>query len=225
MNEIKKDIINIIGDEAIEVKKKLDAFNIKVNEFKTDFKANLPYAYDDSMTMAEILKSYEKIDEYYVKLLAFEQEAKENGELEDLFELERRQYKPLKECLSDLKNLKTLWDLITMVNLQYNDWKNKLWRQIKADVLIEQNKIFQKQIKDVPKDVRSFRGCQAINDKVQNMNVVLNLVESLRGDYMEDRHWQQLKNKTKSDIDYKSPSFSFNEILELKLHKLKPEVE
>ena len=29
--------------------------------------------------MAEILKSYEKIDEYYVKLLAFEQEAKENG--------------------------------------------------------------------------------------------------------------------------------------------------
>lgn len=46
VNEIKKDIINIIGDEAIEVKKKLDAFNIKVNEFKTDFKTNLPYAYD-----------------------------------------------------------------------------------------------------------------------------------------------------------------------------------
>lgn len=101
-----------------------------------------------------------------------------------MFELEKRNYKPLKECLSDLKNLKTLWDLITMVNLQYNDWKTKLWRQIKADILIEQNKVFQKQIKDVPKDVRQFRGCQAINDKVQNMNVVLNLVESLRGDYM-----------------------------------------
>lgn len=77
-----------------------------------------------------------------------------------------------------------MWDLITMVNLQYGDWKSKLWRQIKADVLIEQNKIFQKQIKDVPKDVRLFKGCQTINDKVQNMNVVLNLVESLRGDYM-----------------------------------------
>lgn len=73
MNEIKKDIINIIGDEAIEVKKKLDAFNIKVNEFKADFKSNLPYAYDENMGVAEILKNYEKIDEYYVKLLAFEQ--------------------------------------------------------------------------------------------------------------------------------------------------------
>lgn len=130
------------------------------------------------------MKNYEKIDEYYAKLLAFEQEAKENAELEDLFELERRQYKPLKECLLDLKSLKTLWDLITMVNLQYNDWKTKLWKQIKADVLIEQNKIFLKQIKDVPKDVRLFKGCQVITEKVNNMNIVLNLVESLRGDYM-----------------------------------------
>ena len=136
------------------------------------------------MSIMEILKSYEKIDEYYIKLLQFEQEAKENAELEDLFELERRQYKPLKECLSDLKNLKVLWDLITLVNLQYNDWKGKLWRQIKADILIEQNKIFLNQIKNLPKDVRYFKGCQSLNEKVQNMNVVLNLVESLRGNYM-----------------------------------------
>lgn len=57
------------------------------------------------------------------------------------------------------------------------------------------------------------------------MNTVLNLVESLRGDYLTKRHWEQLKAKTKSEIEYESSSFSFNEILELKLHKLKPEVE
>lgn len=34
VNEIKKDIINIIGDEAIEVKKKLDAFGLKVQDFR-----------------------------------------------------------------------------------------------------------------------------------------------------------------------------------------------
>jgi hypothetical protein len=50
-----------------------------------------------------------------------------------------------------LKNLKILWDLIALVNLQYNDWKGKLWRQIKADYLIEQNKVFGNQIKGVPK--------------------------------------------------------------------------
>ena len=50
VNEIKKDIINIIGDEAIEVKKKLDAYGIKVNQFKTEFKSNLPYTYDENMS-------------------------------------------------------------------------------------------------------------------------------------------------------------------------------
>ena len=171
------------------------------------------------------MENYKKIDEYYQKLLKFEEEAKENAELEDLFELERRQYKPLKECLQDLKNLKTLWDLITMVNLQYNDWKGKLWRQIKADTLIDQNKNFSTQTKGVPKEVRILKGCQALTEKVQNMNTVLNLVESLRAEFMEDRHWKQLKDKTRSDFDHKSSTFSFDDILKLKLYKIKAEVE
>jgi len=80
-----------------------------------------------------------------------------------LFELERRNYKPLKECISDLKNLKILWDLIALVNLQYNDWKGKLWRQIKADYFIEQNKIFSNEIKGVlPKEVRFIKGWQTL---------------------------------------------------------------
>jgi dynein heavy chain len=57
------------------------------------------------------------------------------------------------------------------------------------------------------------------------MTVVLNLVESLRGDYMEDRHWKQLKDKTKTDFDHKASTFSFDDILKLKLYKLKAEVE
>ena len=103
-----------------------------------------------------------------------------------------------------------MWDLITLVNLQYNDWKVKLWRQIKADFLIEQNKVFSGQIKNLPKDIRVIKGCQSLNEKVQNMNIVLNLVESLKGNYMEDRHWKQLKEKTKSDFDHKSSSFTFS---------------
>lgn len=73
---MKKDIINIIDKEAVEVKKKLDVFGGKVNQFKTEFKSNLPYTYDENMSVQEIMEAYKKIDNYYVKLLAFEQEAK-----------------------------------------------------------------------------------------------------------------------------------------------------
>jgi hypothetical protein len=127
--------------------------------------------------------------------------------------------------LADLKNLKTLWDLIALVNLQYNDWKTKFWRQIKADVLVEANKVFSNQIKQVNKEVRFIKGWQTLGEKVANMTIVLNLVESLRGDYMEDRHWKQLKDKTNTDFDHKASTFCLADILSLKLYKLKPEVE
>lgn len=66
--------------------------------------------------------------------------------------------------------------MIALINLQYNDWKIKFWRQIKADTLIEQNKIFSNQIKSVNKEVRFIKGWQTIGEKVANMTVVLNLV-------------------------------------------------
>jgi len=113
-----------------------------------------------------------------------------------------------------------------LVNLQYNDWKGKLWRQIKADYLIEQKQKSSPMKSRVffPKEVRFIKGWQTLGEKVSNMTVVLNLVESLRGDYMEDRHWKQLKDKTKTDFDHKASTFSFDDILKLKLYKLKTEV-
>jgi dynein heavy chain len=42
--------------------------------------------------------------------------------------------------MNDLKNLKTMWDAIALVYYQYNDWKTKPWRQIKADIFLDTNK-------------------------------------------------------------------------------------
>ena len=111
------------------------------------------------------------------------------------------------------------------MNIQYNDWKNKPWRQIDAGKLQDDNKAFMKQIKDVNKDVRFFKGYQPINEKVNNMQITLTLVESLRNDCMEDRHWKDLKTKTKSDFDQKSPNFTFDDILKIKLYKYKIDTE
>jgi dynein heavy chain len=225
VNEIKKDILTLIVEESIQIKKKLDDFTKQVDNFKADFKANLPYSYDDTITLAEIQNKYKIIDDYYAKLQNFEHQAKQNAELENLFELDMRQYKPLKECMTDLKNLKTMWDIISLVNIQYNDWKNKPWRQIDAGTLQEQNKAFLNQIRGLNKEIRFFKGYNPINEKVNNMQTTLTLVESLRNDCMEERHWKDLKTKTKSDFDQKSPNFTFEDILKIKLFKYKADTE
>lgn len=94
-----------------------------------------------------------------------------------------------------------MWDLISIINYQFQDWKSKLWRQIKADVLIEQNKAFHIDIKSASKEIKQFKGYASIQDKVVNMNQVLTAVDMLLSGTMEERHWKQLKDKTKKDFD------------------------
>ena len=98
--------------------------------------------------------------------------------------------------MNDLKNLKTMWDAIALVYYQYNDWKTKPWRQIKADIFLDTNKTLGTQIKNLPKEIRNFKGYNVVVDKVKNMGTVLPLVSALHSEFMEDRHWSQLKQIT-----------------------------
>jgi dynein heavy chain len=80
------------------------------------------------MSSEEVNYSYVKVDNYYRKLKDIEKEAFDYNQLERLFELEKSGYKQLRDCAIDLKSLKVMWDAISMVNFQYNDWKGKPFR-------------------------------------------------------------------------------------------------
>lgn len=63
-----------------------------------------------------------------------------------------------------------------------------------------------------------------IVDKVKNMGTVLPLVSALHSEFMEDRHWSDLKTMTKKQFDHKSPTFTFEDILGLNLYKYEASV-
>lgn len=135
--------------------------------------------------MEEIRESYNTIMKFHNELRVIEEKATEYNSLEKLFELQKSTYKPIKECSSDLRNLKTLWDTISMVNYQYNDWRTKTWRNIKADIFLEVNKALATQIKALPREIRNFgRGYNVIVDKVKNMGTVLPLISALHSEFM-----------------------------------------
>jgi len=54
---------------------------------------------------------------------------------ESLFDLESSNYKELKECQKDLENLKKMWDLIALIDLQFDNWRSTLWDKIDTDLL------------------------------------------------------------------------------------------
>ena len=216
--DVKAAILPLINREKIAIKKRLDQFAVQVQDFRGDFLRTLPFNYDEKMEINQINSCYDMLGEYYKKLCVIEAEAKEYENLENLFELEQTNYKQLKDCRSDLKNLKIFWDACAMVTYQYNNWKQKTWKSIKSDVLQETNKVLSQQIKTLPKDIRNFKGYPVIEKKVKNMQTLLPLISSLHSEFMEHRHWQEIIQITGKEVDPTSPTFCFNDILEMELY-------
>ena len=90
--------------------------------------------------------------------------------------------------------------------------------------MLDINKSLQNQLKTLPKEIRFFKGYNVIVDKVKNMGTVLPLVQSLHSEFMEDRHWDELKVLTGKQFDHKSMSFTFDDILGLHLYRYEANV-
>ena len=84
-----------------------------------------------------INSSYDKIIEYYNKTQLFETEARELNNLETLFDMQKSSYKGLKDCRNEICSLKMMWDLISLIDYQFESWKSTLWDKIDTDELMK----------------------------------------------------------------------------------------
>ena len=218
VNNVKAIILPHQTEETKKIKSKLWDFDRKVDEYRKGFLGQCPFNFGE-LTDEVINESYEAIDRLLVGLIEIESEARANNELNELFELEKNNYRPLKECRQELQFLKVLWDAISLVHNQYSDWKTTLWDKIDTEDLLEQNKNLQNMVKVLPKEIRTWKGYATLQDTVKNMATILPLINDLHSPNMEPRHWRQLMQITHKQINHTSPTFSLDDLLHLKLHE------
>lgn len=140
------------------------------------------------------------ISDFYLQTCKLEEEARELNNLETLFDLQRSSYKQLKDCKSELISLKEMWDLVALIDMQFNSWKKTLWDQIDTENLTQLIKDMQsKQTNPTApsnKIISKWRTFVALNDRVKNMNTILPLISQLHSPFMQDRHWKKLMRTT-----------------------------
>lgn len=90
--------------------------------------------------------------------------------------------------------------------------------------MFESNKVLQLQLKNLPREIKQYKGHPVISEEVKNMAVVLPLVSSLHSEFMEKRHWTQLQELTKKQFEQSAPTFAFSDILDLHLYKYEAQV-
>lgn len=121
-----------------------------------------------------------------------------------------------------------MWDLVALIDLQFDSWRKTLWDQIDTDLLMTLIKDMQgKQCSATQpsnKDIKNYRAFTGLNERVKNMNTILPLIASLHSPYMLDRHWKKMQKICGQEINFKSPSFCLADLIQLELFKYAEEV-
>jgi len=123
---VKESILPLQNQEAQNIKGRLARFGVMVQEFRIKFQNTLPYhVAETSQTIID--SAYAQISEFYNETLTLEKEAADLNNLETLFDLQKSGYKQLKDCKSELVSLKEMWDLVAIIDMQFESWKKTLW--------------------------------------------------------------------------------------------------
>lgn len=188
---------------------------------------NCPYHITQSSPEI-IQQAYNTISAYYEKTCALEFEAKDLNNLETLFDMQKSTYKQLRECKMELCLLKQLWDLISLIDFQFEAWKSTLWDKIDTENLMQLIKDMQTKQTDpknpANKEIKGWKSFVALGERVKNMGVILPLISQLHSKFMQERHWRKLMATTQQTIAFNSPKFCLEDLIKLELHRYSEEV-
>ena len=214
----REEIFPLQTAESEVIKNQAEEVFVAMRSFRNDFRKNAPFAFSGPADDA-----YALLDKYWSQLQEMEQKAADLNEQESLFELPISKFQEIADTRNEIKLLKQLWDLKSLVLSTYDDWKQTLWSDIDTDELEDQNKKlrdFVKKFGDSQQIVKGWSVFRDIETEVKDMAVGLPLVNQLHSPAMRERHWNRLAEVCNvKDLDPSDPNFSLQSLLDLELHR------
>lgn len=140
-----------------------------------------------------------------------------------LFEVNVPDYKQLKQCQKEVRLLKELWDMITLVTSSMDDWQTTKWREINVENMDLECKKFAKDIRSLDKEMRAWDAFTGLDNQVKNILTSLRAVAELQNPAIRERHWSQLMQAT-GVIFTMDEGTTLADLLKLNLHKFEDEV-
>lgn len=220
-----ENINELVETESDKFKIQVAAFQDKVDNFREEFKQNMPNKlenFDDE----EIQKSYKILDTYFEKAMVLKKTKKQNNDMELLLNLQLSQNKQIHDCMSDLIMYRTIWDYVSVLFYTFDSWKKIKFSTIEVGPLLEKIDAFKQMLKaPVRKDIKSIPIYPLLNKKVLEMDDTIQVIDTLKDKVIKGRHWKQIMKIVGKTFPYDSNDFSVNHIYEFEMYKFKEQIE
>uniref|UniRef100_A0A670JUX8 Dynein axonemal heavy chain 9 n=1 Tax=Podarcis muralis TaxID=64176 RepID=A0A670JUX8_PODMU len=191
---VKHHVAPLQGNEVTVLRKKCAVFDVEQHKFRERFHQQAPFR--------------------------LEQIA---GVKADLFEVNVPEYKQLKQCRREVRILKELWDMISIVISSVNDWETTKWREINIENMELECKKFAKDTRSLDKEMRAWDAFSGLDNKVKNILTSLRAVSELQNPAIRERHWNQLMQATGVQFTMDADT-TLADLLKLNLHNFEDEV-
>eukprot|EP01084_Bolivina_argentea_P009096 17033_1 len=222
-----KEKVNPLQNEQVDnIKRKVWDFVDTVSEFRQEFRDNAPFTYNgmEAENPNCVNAAYQKMIYYHNAIGEKEVEAHKLNQLENLFELQPSKYRALTDCRSENKHLKTLWDMISLVQYLFKSWRSTLWNDIDTENLLSEVNKLSKRINAMDKEIRGWKAFAGLQNEVKRYQTVLPLINLLHSETMKDRHWKQVMKVTGTTF-VMGKDFSLGAMIDLGVDKFVEDVE
>ncbi|KAI0240665.1 Dynein heavy chain 9, axonemal [Lamellibrachia satsuma] len=180
-----------IQSQSDHITKDLTAFADRVLALHEELESSDVYSRD-----CAIKDAWHNIDNILRRLEVLETEAHDLKELQELLEANIVNFDLLKQCHSDLTNLKELWETVRIIDLKHSEWKRHRWQKVNTELLHDAAKQQLEQLESLPDDVFTWDVYMGIHAAVTDIQSYLPLIDDLSNPAMRTRHWKQLVRVT-----------------------------
>eukprot|EP01060_Flectonema_neradi_P007523 TRINITY_DN15258_c0_g1_i3.p1 TRINITY_DN15258_c0_g1~~TRINITY_DN15258_c0_g1_i3.p1 ORF type:complete len:3484 (+),score=722.64 TRINITY_DN15258_c0_g1_i3:1919-12370(+) len=212
---VREEVGTIQDQEADRVDEQATAFQKSLADFQRDFHQQKPFQY-----LEDTDDAYYCLDEMHRELTLKEEEASRINDEQELFDLAKGEFKILKECRTNLRNCKGVWDLICHVRALFDHWYEMPFIEVSVADLSDEIGKLTKQLKVPSSTVRSWPCSEGVAAEVKQMGSSVPLIQDLREDSIRERHWNMLFKATGANrrIDPRSPECTLRDLISQGLH-------
>ncbi|XP_076108254.1 dynein axonemal heavy chain 10-like isoform X2 [Mytilus galloprovincialis] len=222
-----------IWDELVYKSKNTDAglFNVKkkfteyttdqIKEFKKDITTFLTKFYESGpgAVGTDLDKGLELMKTFRKEVGDLETVRQELANAEKLFDLAITMYPDLLEVQKQMKGLEMVYGLYEEQMAAREQWAETLWSNLNVQVLQDGIELFLKNIRKMPREVKSSQTARALESKMKEFRDALPLFVDLKHDALRERHWKELMEKTGQKFDINPETFTLANVFSMELHR------
>ncbi|XP_059138610.1 dynein axonemal heavy chain 10-like [Physella acuta] len=193
----------------------------QVNNFKEEceifynkFMEEGPASVGDNLQMGDAL-----VEKFTAGVEELEERRVDLALAEKLFELPITVHEKLLLVKKQLAWLNQIYSLYREQDAAKNKWSETLWVDLDIEVLSRGIEDYIKQLRKLPKNVRSLQPAVVLDQQMKQFKDSLPLIVDLKSEALRERHWKELMSKTGQEFDMNPKTFTLAGIFNMKLYR------